>query len=911
MSQILILKNKGLQTAPNEFSSVPEGAMLQADNCSIDTDNIIEPRRGLDRYIAFSSGSDRARRYAFYSNTFIAAYSGGKIARYNAGSWTNYTGTYNDPDSTNGHIKFLRAAANLYFTSSTGVYRLDSPTGTPVLTGVPKGLDIQLTLSTGSAFAANNQYAYRMVWGFKDANGTIFTSAPSGRAVITNPSTGTTKNITVRFTIPAAITTSYFFQVYRSAGSLSDSVEPTDELGLVYENNPSGTDISNGYVEFIDSTPDSLRGATLYTSPSQEGILQSNERPPLCQDIALFQNSTFYANCTSKYRKTFTILAVGGTGGIAINDTLTIAGTVYTAKGTETIASGFYSAPSATATTTTGDTTNLNNVLTNVASTAGAKIGWAVSGTNIPANTYIGSFTSNTITMVQSDGTTAQNATGSAAGVTITITPERVSFSSTPFSVAQAIAETANSLIRVINRYSSNTLVYATLLSGPNDLPGQILIEERGLGGSSFTLQASAHGTAFNPVLTNAQSASNDQFQHQIFYSKTDKSEAVPLLNYKFVGSANNAIRRIFPLGNSLFVFKEQEGIYRITGNSPSTFDVQLFDSSARLLAPDSVDVVNNQLWCLTDQGICVITETGVSVISRPIEDYILGPTGTALSQIKQYSHGVGYETDRKYILWTVANAADTYASQAFVWNTFTRAFTRWDVPATTAAVSPFDGKLYIGRGDNNYTLQERKTLTYADYVDYSISLSITAHSGSSITLSSTSGVEVGDILYQSSSVSSLITAIAGSVVTVADNLSGWANSSAQVLKSFTSTLAWSAVTGENPGTAKQWPEISLLFRSARFNSATVGFATDFSGSYEDVDFMGNRVGLWGLFPWGLSVWGSSVATAIGIRTFVPLEKQRGSLLRIRFSIKQGYSAWKLNGVSIPYRDTGSYVIGK
>ena len=49
MGQILILKNKGLQTAPNEFSAVPEGALLQAGNCSIDTDGIIEPRRGNDR----------------------------------------------------------------------------------------------------------------------------------------------------------------------------------------------------------------------------------------------------------------------------------------------------------------------------------------------------------------------------------------------------------------------------------------------------------------------------------------------------------------------------------------------------------------------------------------------------------------------------------------------------------------------------------------------------------------------------------------------------------------------------------------------------------------------------------------------------------------------------------------------
>lgn len=907
MGQSLILKNKGLHTAPNEFSSVPEGAMLVADNCSVDDDNILQPRRGNLREIAFSAGSDRARRYAFYQSKKIAAYTGGKVAYDNAGTWSDYTGTFNDPDSALGRIKFLLAASNLYFTSAVGVQRLDAYNGTPVLSGIPKGLDLQLTLASGSTFATGNQWAYRVVWGFRDANQNLLLGAPSGRAVITN-SSGSSKDCTVRFTIPSGITTSYFFQVYRSAVSGSATVEPDDELGLVYENNPAAGDITNGYFEFTDQTPDSLRGATLYTSPSQQGILQSNDRCPLAKDIALFQNSVFYANCTSKHRKNLTILSVGGTGGIAINDTLTIAGVVYTAKGTETIASGQYSAFAST--TPTGDTTNLNNVLTNMSSTAGARVGWRVSGTNIPANTFIGAFTGTTITMVQSDGTTAQNATGTAAGVTITITPTSAAYG-TAVTAAQAIALTTESLIRVINRYTSNTLVYASLLSGVNDLPGKILLEERGLGGSSFAIIASARGSAFNPVLPTSGtsvSSSNDNFQHQIFYSKTDQPEAIPLLNYKFVGSANSPIRRILPLGNSLFILKE-EGIYRINGNSPQTFEVELFDPSAKILAPDSADVVNNSIWFLSDQGVTMVTETGASVVSRPIEDKILTPTGTALTQIKQYSHGLGYETDRKYILWTVETSGDTYATQAFVWNTFTRAFTRWDIGASAAGVNPADGKLYIGAGDSNYTLQERKTLTYSDFVDYSVAVTISAASGTSITLNTVANVAVGDILYQSDSVRSLITAINGSIVTVADNISGWSVAAASVLKAYESLAEWAPVTAGNPGVMKQWPEVAFLFRSARFNTAYAGFATDASGSFEEVAMSGNRVGLWGLFPWGEAAWGA-MPSSIPIRVECPLDKQRGSLIRVRFRIRQGYAFWKLNGISIPYRDTGSIYIG-
>lgn len=823
MSSVLMIKNKGLQTSPNEFSAVQPGAMLKATNCSIDIDDIIEPRRGLDRYLQYASSSDRARRYTSYQSTLITAYSNGKIAKESGGAWVNFSGTYNDPDSTNARTRFLRAGSNLYFTTDGGVYRLDSTSSTPVLSGIPKGLDLQLSTTGASGFLSNNnQIGYRMVWGFRDANGTIFLGAPSGRATLAN-SSGGSRDISITFTIPSGITTSYFFQIYRSANSGAVGTEPSDEMGLVYENSPTAGEITAGLVTFTDSTPDSLRGATLYTSPSQEGIIQSNERPPVAEDIEQFSDCTFYANCESKQRRTLTLLSAAA---ITVNDTITIAGTTYTAKAAENIANREYLKATA--------------------------------------------------------GTAAQN-----------------------------IADTVNSLIRVINRNTTNTTVYAYLLSGFNDLPGQMLIEERGIGGASFAIVASAAGTAFNPVLPTSGttvSSSSDDFQHQIFFSKPGKQEAVPLTNYVFAGSANNAIRRIKALGNSLFIYKEQEGIYRITGTYPN-FTVELFDSSARLLAPDSLDVVNNQQWALTDQGVTIISETGTSVVSRPIEDQVLQQTGTALSQLKQYCFGVGYETDRKYILWTVSNSADTYATQAFVWNTFTKAWTKWDVPATTAFINPVDNKLYVGRGDNDYTLKERKTLTYTDIVDHSISVTISSASGTSIVLSSASGVEVGDIISQGS-LSSLITAISSNTLTVADTLAGWTAASATVYKAYECELEYSAVTAGNPGSAKQWPEVAFLFRAARFVSATAGFATDASGSFEDVTILGSRVGLWGLFPWGESQWGSS-STSIPIRTYIPLEKQRGSLLRVRLKIRQGYSAWKLNGFSLPFRDTQSFKVAK
>jgi len=64
-------------------------------------------------------------------------------------------------------------------------------------------------------------------------------------------------------------------------------------------------------------------------------------------------------------------------------------------------------------------TTNLQAYVT-LASTTGISVGMSITGSNIPANTFIGSIDSATqFSMVQQDGSTAQNATGSG---TVTLT---------------------------------------------------------------------------------------------------------------------------------------------------------------------------------------------------------------------------------------------------------------------------------------------------------------------------------------------------------------------------------------------------------------------------------------------------------------------------------------------------------
>lgn len=117
--------------------------------------------------------------------------------------------------------------------------------------------------------------------------------------------------VRVAFSVPSTFTSAaydgqFFVRVYRSKLSATADVEPSDEMYLCYEANSfAATSVS-----FIDLTPDNLLGEALYTSPTQEGLIQSNYMPPACEDMALFAGSLFFANTRQIHRFYLQILSV-------------------------------------------------------------------------------------------------------------------------------------------------------------------------------------------------------------------------------------------------------------------------------------------------------------------------------------------------------------------------------------------------------------------------------------------------------------------------------------------------------------------------------------------------------------------------------------------------------------------------
>ena len=272
------------------------------------------------------------------------------------------------------------------------------------------------------------------------------------------------------------------------------------------------------------------------------------------------------------------------------------------------------------------------------------------------------------------------------------------------------------------------------------------------LSPTSFSIPVNVTGAGsaavFEPIL-NAEGSSNEEQPHRVYYSKFQQPEAVPILNYLDVGATDKAVLRIFPLRDSLFVFKE-DGLFRISGEV-APFSVALFDSSCILLAPDSVTVANNQIYGWTTQGISTVTEAGVNIISRSIDTEVLKKASSQFTNFKTATWGVGYESDNSYTVYTTAETTDTRATIGFRYSNLTNSWTTVDKSATAGILNPADDKLYLGAGDTNYLEKERKEFTRYDYADRELPFQIVnnAISGSSITLSTVSGLAVGDVVVQ------------------------------------------------------------------------------------------------------------------------------------------------------------------
>lgn len=248
----------------------------------------------------------------------------------------------------------------------------------------------------------------------------------------------------------------------------------------------------------------------------------------------------------------------------------------------------------------------------------------------------------------------------------------------------------------------------------------------------------------------NSITSQNEVKPNRVYYSKFSQPEAVPVSNFFDVGAEDKKILRIFPLRDSLFVFKE-DGLYRISGES-APFQLNLFDSSFIVTAPDSVTVSNNVVFAWTTQGIQSLTEGGSTVVSRSIDDQILKLGSVNYMNFKTATWGIGYESDNSYLVFTVTNFDDVIATKGFRFSTLTQSWTTYDKTNTCGVINNTDDKLYLGAGDTNFIEQERKLFDRTDFADREFPATFDNQfliSPTMVKLNTVIGYEIGDVIIQ------------------------------------------------------------------------------------------------------------------------------------------------------------------
>lgn len=527
-----------------------------------------------------------------------------------------------------------------------------------------------------------------------------------------------------------------------------------------------------------------------------------------------------------------------------------------------------------------------------------------------------------TITVTTANAFTfASVGTADASGNTLTYASYPAQFAYDESSSASVqLATTARGLVKAINRDSSS-LIYASYTSGIAQTPGMMNFEAKGFTGAIYVrASGTTAGTAFSPVLpasfsTGTQVYSrNDQLPHTFFSSKTNEPEAVPIANQFPIGARNKAILRVLSLRDSIIVLKE-DGVYRVTGDDVFNYSITPIDTTIVCKAASSAVVLNNQVFCLSDQGLCMISESSIQIISRKIEDVIQPILG--VSTISTETSAFAYEGERFYGVTTL-EPNGTAASITYVYNFLNDSWVSWDVLFTQGLVGPSE-TLYLITTDN-VIAKERKDQTRLDFTGQNYALTVvsidsTDRLTATVTLGSGVVPEVGDIVYKDGAFSRItgVTLVSGVTWSLEFEIATSLNASDSVYlySKYDSRIKISPFHAGLVGRMKQVSQMQLHFRDNSVTKLLITFSGDTYGGSEETNWETQLISAgFGNFPFGFDPWGQDDGANIQRRTspapicriYVPRFQQRGTFIQADILHSRAGEALNLQAMSFAVR---------
>jgi hypothetical protein len=817
--------------------------------------------------------------------------------------------------------------ATIVNTQVTGVSATVSGGGPYTITvsstahGLSSGQYLNFTNAAGFTTSANADGIYQI---------TVLSANSFSYSVVNNPTGSGTLDycyampVRLEFSVPSEVTTAlpWFYQIYRSSQQ-EESVGIFSDFKLLDEQNLTSAEISAKVVFFTDDLDDVLLGAELYTNEnSREGELQANYRPPLCNDVALYKGYSIYANCTSRQ---LIALSVVDPTSMVNNDYIEfkISATTrrYVARtgvGNRTVR-GTCSSSSGLLITyvshglVNGDTIYIANI---------------VGGTLTAGTYYVISATTNDFKISLSSGGSAISYNGETSldfeGVTNGT--YYIFYLSESTTASVRLRDTAQAIVKAVNR-DPQSLIYGQYVSGINDVPGKMRFQAKGFGAAIYIrANTTTAGQAFSPNLPGSFSvgtqvySTNDTLPNAIFISKFNEPEAVPLVNFLTVGSKNKPIIRIHALRDSLIVLKE-DGAFTMTGDNINNFSITLLDGTVSIVAASSSDVLNNQVVFLSNQGVCLVTESSVQIISRTIEDVIQPILGQP--NLSMETSGVSYESERLYML-TTTTPNDPTASQVYVYNFLTNAWTTWDTLFSQGVIGPND-VLYMINVFNSID-KERKKQTKIDYTGQNFTVTISNLSldltSCDITLPSGVVPEIGDIIVKDNVINridSVPVFLTGDTYSVEFLLpSNLENSdSVDLYSKITTSLRFAPFHAGLVGRMKLFSQMQIHLRENSISKMLITFRGDTYGTSEETNWRSLLINQgWGYFPWGYEAWGQTetinltqgTRPAPMIRTYIPKLQARVTFIQPMLEHAEAAEPMNIQSLSYAVRAYGERV---
>lgn len=731
---------------------------------------------------------------------------------------------------------------------------------------------------------------------------------------------GVSRAVILEASVPDEIdSTEYFIQIYRTSQSASADATPEVDFKLIDQRQLTTEEITDHVVYYTDTILDIFAGAELYTNPnSQEGELQANERPPLCEDVAFFKNYVFYANTTSRQILNFSLVT---SSSVFINEDdfiETQQGSIvrrYVARlGVGNALTKAAAVSGTTVITITSISNGLrNNDIVNISNVVGT----------IDPGDY-------TVTVVDADNFQIMVTAGETAtalyfeGVSDANGYDIFQLLPPGSSPATGIDSTARGIVKAINRDTQAT-VYAKYLSGITDIPGKMLLQSMGftLGPIQVRANTTQVGQAFSPDMPDTFNgtyiSTDDALPNNIYSSKVGEPEAVPIVNTFPIGTRNQAILRIFALRDAVIILKA-DGVYRLDGDRPSNFTSTIVDSTVICLSPSSAKVINNQVVFLSNQGVSMVSGSSVNIISRKIEAPIAAVLGN--TDLNLYTSAVAYESERLYLLTTMSPNTSG-PSVVYCYNTLTDSWSTWDTYFRQGIIGPQNKLFLITEG--NVIAKERKNQNKLDYCDQDYPATVVSVGPDLLSAIVNFGVvvpEIGDILVINNTISRIRAVEVDGInydVTFELPTTLLAGDTPTLYSAFYIKIRMAPFHAGMVERAKQFSQMQIHTKDSSISVLDITYATESYGSSEITHWRSADVvsgGGWGLSPWGFFPWGLdsginltySTQPAPPIRIYVPLFSQRCTFIQAILEHKAAGEPLNIQALGFTLRGYGERV---